>query len=272
MKKDFAGKVVLITGAGSGIGRETAFSFAEAGASLELVDIDESGLERTTLHCRKLGASVHSHKVDVSSALAMEALALTVHKRWAALDVLINNAGVGVAGSLVGTELSVWDWAISINVKGVIHGCHYFVPNMVAQKRGHVVNVASAAGLVASKMLPVYSTTKFAVVGFSESLRAELHEHGIGVTTLCQGLIDTPITRSTRLSGNLADSKGFHERTAKLYKRRNYGPDRVARAVLQGVRKKRGLLPVTPESWLMYYGKRFAPGIVEALLARDLPL
>jgi len=273
MSDDFAGKCVLITGAASGIGRETAFSFAEACATLVLVDVDPQGLARTALLCEKLDATVHTHVVDVASARAMAALADSVHARFACVDVLVNNAGVGVAGSFVGTELALWDWAISINVKGVIHGCHYFLPKMIERGRGgHVVNVASAAGLVAPKQLSVYATTKFAVVGFSESLRAELAVHRIGVTTICPGVIDTPITRSVRLSGNLARDRNFHERTAALYRRRNYGPERVARAIVQAVRKRRGLVPVTPEAWALYLGKRIAPGVVDRLLRRDAPI
>jgi NAD(P)-dependent dehydrogenase (short-subunit alcohol dehydrogenase family) len=136
---------------------------------------------------------------------------------------------------------------------------------------GHVVNVASAAGLAAPRQLSVYATTKFAVVGFSEALRAELAVHRIGVSTICPGVIDTPITRSVRLSGDLADDGGFHERVAALYRRRNYGPERVARAIVDAVRKRRGLVPVTPEAWAMYLGKRVAPGLVERLLRGDVP-
>jgi short-subunit dehydrogenase len=271
--RDFEGKTVLITGAASGIGRETAFCFAEAGANLELVDIDASGLERTALLCSKLGARVFTHVVDVTSAQAMEQLAHRVHERVAAVDVLINNAGVGVAGSFVGTDLSTWDWAMSVNVKGVVHGCHYFVPKMVARGQGgHVVNVASAAGLAAPKLMPVYATTKFAVVGLSESLRAELRAHDIGVTTLCPGIVNTPITRNTRLSGNLAVDKTFNARAAAFYHKRNYGPERVAAAVLTAVRKRRGVTPVTPEAWLLYFGKRFAPRVLELVMARDAPI
>jgi NAD(P)-dependent dehydrogenase (short-subunit alcohol dehydrogenase family) len=271
--REFAGRSVLVTGAASGIGRETAFAFAEASATLDLVDIDSSGLERTALLCRNLGAAVNTHVVDVGSAGAMGALADRVHGRTDALDVLVNNAGVGVAGSFVGTELSTWDWALSVNVKGVVHGCHFFVPRMIERGQGgHVVNVASAAGLVASKMLPVYSTTKFAVVGFSESLRSELRPHGINVATICPGIVDTPIVQNTRLSGNLAGRTGFNARAAALYHKRDYGPERVAAAIVDAVRHRRGLVPVTPESWVMYYGKRFAPWAMEALMSRDLPV
>jgi NAD(P)-dependent dehydrogenase (short-subunit alcohol dehydrogenase family) len=268
--QDFAGKTVLITGAGSGIGRETAFVFAQAGAALELVDVAPDGLERTALLCEKLGARVQTHVCDVSSADAMEKLSLHVHARVPALDVLVNNAGVGVAGSFVGTELSLWHWAWSINVMGVVHGCHFFLPKMIERARGgHVVNVASAAGLLAPRQIPVYATTKYAVVGLSEALRGELRDKGIGVTTLCPGVVNTPIVRSTRLSGDLTASETFHDHVAALYRRRNYGPSKVAEVLIDAVRNRRELVPVTPEAWLMYLGKRLAPGLLERVMSRD---
>lgn len=270
MSNDMMGKHVLITGAASGIGRETAFAFAEAGANLELVDINHEGLERTALLCRAMGREVHTHVVDVSNAGAMAALAENVHARVSALDVLINNAGVGVAGSFVGTDLATWDWAIGINFKGVVHGCHYFLPAMIARTQGgHVVNVASAAGLLAAKGMSVYSATKFAVVGLSESLHAELEPHNIGVTTICPGLIDTAIVRNTKRTGDLAEDVGFNERAAKLYRKRNYGPDRVAKAILNAVRNNKSVVPVSPEAWAMYLGKRFTPKLVETIMRID---
>jgi NAD(P)-dependent dehydrogenase (short-subunit alcohol dehydrogenase family) len=273
MTRSFAGKTVLVTGAASGIGRETAFAFAERGARLMLVDIDAEGLARTALLCGKLGPEPATFVTDVASADAMEALAARVHGLVSALDVLVNNAGVGVTGSFVGTKLELWDWALNINVKGVVHGCHFFLPAMIQRGRGgHIANVASLAGLVAGKQLPVYCATKFAVVGLSESLRAELKPHGIQVSTICPGVINTPITRNTRLSGNLETDATYTERVTRLFARRNYGPERVAAAIVRAVEERRGLVPVTPESWALYYGKRIAPRLVEALISRDLPL
>jgi NAD(P)-dependent dehydrogenase (short-subunit alcohol dehydrogenase family) len=273
MSRRFSGQNVLITGAASGIGRETAFAFGELGARLILVDIDREGLERTALLCDKLGAEADVHVADVASESAMQALAARVHERVPALDVLVNNAGVGVAGSFVGTKPAVWDWAIGINVKGVVHGCHFFLPAMIERGRGgHVVNVASVAGLVATKQMPVYCATKFAVVGLSEALRGELKPHRIHVSTICPGVVNTPITRNVRLSGNLESDRSFSERVSQLYAKRNYGPERVAAAIVQAVEKGGGLVPVTPESWAFYYAKRLAPNLLERLMARDVAI
>lgn len=270
MKHEFSGKNVLITGAASGIGRQTAFSFALQGAALILCDIDRTGLERTALLCRALGAQVDTHIADVASEEAMKELAERVHARIPALDVLVNNAGVGVAGSFVGTDLHLWHWAMSINLMGVVHGCHFFVPKMIERGQGgHVVNVASAAGLVANRDMPVYSASKFAVVGLSDSLRMELVPHRISVTTVCPGVIDTPITRNVRLSGHLSDHPDVKGSMAEIYRKRNYSPERVAEAIVEAARKGEGLLPVSPESWFLYYAKRTAPKLLERLMRAD---
>jgi len=273
MTRDFAGKCALITGAGSGIGRETAYSFAHAGAVLELVDIDEAGLERTALLARHLGASVRTHVVDVTSAEAMSALAEDVHARHPAVDVLFNNAGVGCAGDFLGTDLGTFDWAYAINVKGVIHGCHFFVPKMIERGGGgHVLNMSSGTGLAAGKHMSVYAMTKFAVTGVSEVLREELAPHRILVTTVCPGLINTPIVASTRVSGQLSSTPGHTQRAEKFYQRRAYGPELVAEVIINAVRKGHsGVLPVSPEAWAVYLGKRFAPELLRKMLNRDLP-
>ncbi len=273
MSAAFSGKTVLITGAASGIGRETAFAFAESGARLVLLDVDATGLERTVLLCQKLGAAAEPYVADVSSADAMKKVADAVHAKVPAVDVLVNNAGVGVAGSFVGTELSLWTWALGINVMGVVHGCHFFLPKMIERGTGdHVVNVASAAGLVAPKRMTIYAATKFAVVGLSDALRAELRPHGISVATICPGIINTPITRSAKLSGDLVNQQGYNDRIAAFYQKRNYGPERVAAAIVDAVEKRRGVTPVAPESWVMWYGKRFAPKLMDALMDRDPPV
>ncbi len=146
---------------------------------------------------------------------------------------------------------------------GVVHGCHFFVPKIVEHARGgHVVNISSAAGYMASEMLTAYSTTKFGVLGLSESLRQELARDRIGVTVICPGIINTPITRNTQLRGPTATEEA-RERMVQLYERRGYGPDRVAHNILKAVQRNRTVAPVSPEAWGMYYLKRFAPWLLQ---------
>jgi NAD(P)-dependent dehydrogenase (short-subunit alcohol dehydrogenase family) len=263
----FDDKSVLITGAGSGIGRETALLFAARGATLFLCDVDEPGLEETAQDARRSGGKVHGYVVDVSRRDAMLSFAATVHEKVQAVDVLVNNAGVGLSGGVLDTELDDWEWVISINLWGVIHGLHYFVPPMVRRKKGgHVVNVASAAGFMAPPDLAAYGTTKYAVVGLSEALRGELGPHGIGVSVICPGVINTKIVKTARLKGSGVSRSDLVE----LYERRNYGPEKVANAILGAVIKNRAIVPVTPEAWVMYSLKRALPETTPALVHRVL--
>jgi len=210
---------------------------------------------------------VRMQRVDVADRDSMRAFADAVHGDVDAVDLLVNNAGVAIGGGFLHTELSDWDWIVSINVMGVVYGCHYFIPKMVARGRGgHVANVASAAGYVASAELAAYSTTKFAVVGLSEALRDELRPHGIGVTAICPGIINTPITRSARMRGPDA-SEETRARLVAIYERRNYTPERVADNILRAVQRNRPLAPISPEAWVMYVAKRIMPTTL-ARLAR----
>jgi NAD(P)-dependent dehydrogenase (short-subunit alcohol dehydrogenase family) len=186
-----------------------------------------------------------------------------------AVSALINNAGIGAAGRFLDASLETWRRTIDVNVLGVVHGCRAFVPAMIAHGQGgQVVNIASAAGLAATRDLPVYSATKFAVVGLSHSLRADLAEHAIGVTCVCPGIIDTPIVSRTRYEGAAFTD---HAQTSlqRLYRRRSYSPAKVARAIVDAVQTNPGVLPVTPESWAMWLAERVSPGLVARLGGTD---
>ena len=253
------GKTALVTGAASGIGRATALAVAKRGADLVICDIDEAGLAASAEAIRGIGRGVQAERVDVSSADQMAAFAASVHARLEAVDLLMNNAGVAIGGAFLDTSLADWDWILGINLRGVIHGCHYFIPRMVQRGRGgHVINVSSAAGYSASSALAAYNATKFGVLGLSEALWEELRPHGVGVTAVCPGLIDTPITRSARLVGAM-DKPAIREEMVRGYQRRGYGPERVAKNILKAVQRDRLVAPISPEAWALYYGKRFAP-------------
>jgi NAD(P)-dependent dehydrogenase (short-subunit alcohol dehydrogenase family) len=267
----FAGKTALVTGAASGIGRETALALARAGADLVLCDVNETGLGETAAVAEHLGRRVRSQRVDVANRHDMRAFAEAVHRDVEAVDVLVNNAGVGLGGGFLDTALEDWDWVVGINFWGVVHGCHFFVPPMVKRARGgHVVNVSSVAGYAATEQLAAYSTTKFAVLGLSEALRDELAPHGIGVTAVCPGIINTAITQSSRMVGRVAAPEA-RAAIVEAYRRRNYGPERVAANVLKAIARNRAVAPVSPEAWVMYYLKRLAPGLA-ARLSRRLSL
>ncbi len=181
------------------------------------------------------------------------------------VDVLVNNAGIGIGGFFVDVPLAEWDKILGINLKGVVYGCYFFVPRMIeAGAGGHVVNIASMAGFIASPGMTAYSATKFGVLGFSEALRAELAERGIGVTAVCPGVIDTSIVRSANVYGASATPEN-REQAAQMFEKRNYGPDRVARGILKAIQRNRAVAPIAPEAWLGYWIKRLFPWLVAAL-------
>ena len=266
--RNLAGKTALVTGAGSGIGRETALALGGRSADLVLCDVNEAGLAETEAQLSALGREVLARRADVSDRDQMRAFAQEVHGRTEAVDVLVNNAGVGLGASFRDTSLEDWDWIVGINLMGVVHGCHFFLPPMVRRGLGgHVVNVSSAAGYIASEPLSAYCTTKFGVLGLSEALREELARFGIGVTAICPGLINTAIVKTSPLRGP-SDKPEVRQKMVETYRRRNYGPDRVARNILKAVQRNRAVAPISPEAWALYYLKRLFPGLARWLGAK----
>jgi NAD(P)-dependent dehydrogenase (short-subunit alcohol dehydrogenase family) len=259
---NLSGKTVLVTGAGSGIGKATALAFARRGANLVVCDVDETGLAETAGEIRALGREVLAQRVDVANRDQMRDFAAAVHARIEAVDILMNNAGVGLTAGFLDTTLDDWDWITAINLRGVVHGCHFFVPAMVARGRGgHVINVASSASFVGTELLAAYSTTKFAVLGLTEAMRDELGRARIGVTAVCPGIINTAIPRTSRMRGLYA-APAAQQRMVEMFARRNYTPERVADNILKAVQRGRVVAPIAAEAWLMYYLKRFAPGVL----------
>ncbi|HEU4412040.1 MAG TPA: SDR family NAD(P)-dependent oxidoreductase [Polyangiaceae bacterium] len=264
--KRFGGRAALVTGAAGGIGFETARALGAAGARLVLCDVLGDGLEAAAAALAREGAEVAlAERVDVADREAMRAFAGRVGRAVGALDVLVNNAGVAHGGSFLDTPLEDWDWLLSINVLGVVHGCHFFVPPMVASGRGgHVVNVASLAGLVAPPKLGAYAASKFAVVGLSESLRLELRPHRVAVSVVCPGLIDTGMHRRARLRG-AADLEGARRELDAIYRRRNVSAADVAAQIVRAIGGGRAVVPVAADAWGLYWLKRLSPGALEWL-------
>jgi NAD(P)-dependent dehydrogenase (short-subunit alcohol dehydrogenase family) len=182
----FSDRVVVVTGGGSGIGRALALAFAAGGAHVVVADVDEAAMAETGRAVAAFGRQTLAVRTDVADAAQVRALADRTFQRFGAVHVLCNNAGVVVTGGLEQATLQDWQWLMGVNLWGVIHGLLAFLPRMIAQgPPGHVLNTASMAGLVASQGLGIYNTTKYAVVGLSETLAKDLKPHGIGVTVLC---------------------------------------------------------------------------------------
>ncbi|MFE5758756.1 SDR family oxidoreductase [Streptomyces massasporeus] len=264
----FGGQLVLVTGAGSGIGRATALAFAEAGARVVAVDRNAEAAARTAESSRLLGApDAWAETADVSDEEAMEKLADKVTTEYGVVDVLVNNAGIGLSGSFFDTTPEDWKKVLDVNLWGVIHGCRLFGRRMSERGQGgHIVNVASAAAYQPSRALPAYSTSKAAVLMLSECLRAELAGQGIGVTAVCPGIVNTAITSTARFAGvDALEEKRLQKRTARLYGLRNYPPEKVARAILRAVARDEAVVPVTPEARGARWLSRWAPGALRGL-------
>jgi NAD(P)-dependent dehydrogenase (short-subunit alcohol dehydrogenase family) len=272
---DFRGKAVVVTGAASGIGREIALAFARRGARLAVADIDAVRLQGVREELDGMGAEVHVHVVDVSVAEQVRNLCDEVYREMGRVDVLCNNAGIGIGGRFEDVTLEDWEWIVGVNLWGVIHGCHYFYPRMIAQGGGgHIVNTASGAGLAPLPLMTAYCCTKYAVVGLSETLRAEAALHGIGVSAICPGIVDTPITRSAKLCSGTDRStpQELQDRIARIYGRRGYTPDRVAAAVVKAVERNRGVTPVCPETYAGDWLHRVSRKLNDINLARSVKM
>jgi len=215
----WAGRVAVITGAGSGIGRALAASFTQQGAVLILGDIDEAGLEETRrLH--PAAASVELAAVDVRDPDAVERLADRTFERHGSVHLLCNNAGVGCGGRIWDQPLADWDWLFRINVMGVVHGLHSFIPRMLDQGApAHVVNTASMMGLLTAPGLGAYAASKHAVLAISETLRHDLaaENASIGVSVLCPGPVATRVHEErTRPSRAESDSPEWTEQRSEI--------------------------------------------------------
>ncbi|WP_406257949.1 SDR family oxidoreductase [Streptomyces nigra] len=264
----FGGQLVLVTGAGSGIGRATAYAFAAAGARVVAVDRDAASAATTAEVARLMGAPESwAETADVSDGPVMEKLAAKVAAEYGVVDVLVNNAGIGLAGSFFDTTPEDWKEVLDVNLWGVIHGCRLFGRQMAERGQGgHIVNVASAAAYQPSKALPAYSTSKAAVLMLSECLRAELAGQDIGVTAICPGFINTPITSTARFAAvDAEEQERLRKRSARWYGRRNYPAEKVADAILRAVVRGDAVVPVTPEARGTYLLARFAPRALRRL-------
>ncbi|HEX6390914.1 MAG TPA: SDR family NAD(P)-dependent oxidoreductase [Solirubrobacteraceae bacterium] len=251
---------VLITGAGSGIGAATALRYAKKGAHVVAVDIDGDAAEAIAATCGSVGPAARAHACDVADAEAMLALADEVGE----VDVLVNNAGVGIAGPFLDATLEDWEWLRSINLDGVVHGVRAFVPGMLERRRGHVVNIASGAAYIPHRSLAAYCATKSAVLMLSQCLRADWASRKVGVSVICPGVIDTPIAKNTRMVGRAQRRRS----QAISALRMGHSPDLVAKAIVNAAAKNQDIVPVGIESTLAFRVLRLAPGPIQGYVAR----
>jgi NAD(P)-dependent dehydrogenase (short-subunit alcohol dehydrogenase family) len=197
--ESLSNRVAVITGAASGIGAGIARACAEQGMRVVLADIEFDAAKRVAEEIEASGASAHAVRTDVSRPEDLEALADESFERFGAVHLLCNNAGVAQGGTLHELRPEDWQWTLGVNLYGVIHGCRAFVPRWLERgEEAHIVNTASVGGFLSGPVLGMYSTSKFAVVAYSEALAQELAEHRIGVSVLCPGWTDTNLSNASR--------------------------------------------------------------------------
>ncbi len=270
---DLNGRWVLVTGAASGIGRETALAFARQGADVVAVDLDADRLAEISGQVEAAGRRCLPAGCDVSDPAAVDALAAQVLAEAGPPDVVVNNAGVAFLGPFLDTPLSAWSQVMGVNVMGVVHVSRAFLPAMIAAGGvRRLVNVSSAAGINAVPNLSAYSASKHAVLGLSDSLAVELRDTGVGVTAVCPGIIDTPIVRNRRaVAASVPDSA--LDRLDKQYKARGVHPSVVAERIVRAVRRGEELVLVGPTAATVFHARRVSRTLLRKASvsgARDL--
>lgn len=273
VRGEVRGKMALVTGGGAGIGRATAVELTRRGArKVVIVDRDLAAASETADAVRAACAEAAVYQVDVSDDEAMNSLAAQVLNEHGVVDILINNAGIGMAGRFLETSAANWANIMGVNVGGVISGSRAFGAQMVDRgEGGTIINVASAAAYLPSKSMVAYSTTKAAVLALSESLRADFADEGIAVTAVCPGFVNTNIAKSTVYAGMTAEQQERSRQKADAaYRRRNFTPEATAKAIVRAVETGPAVLPVAAESRIGYAMRRISPSALRLLARFDI--
>jgi NAD(P)-dependent dehydrogenase (short-subunit alcohol dehydrogenase family) len=252
--KELRDKIVAVTGAASGIGKATAVEFAKAGADVLVSDVNEAGLADTVAAVEARGRRAVPLRTDVSKPADVEAMVGRTLAEFGRIDIIMNNAGIGITGEMRYLSLKDWERIVGINLWGCIYGIHFAMPHLIQQKSGHIVNVASSAGLIASPGMSAYSTTKFGVVGLSEVLRNELARYGIGVTVVCPGFVRTPILNYSEMRGVKDEAEA-----RKIPSWLGISAETCAKDIVKAVKRNKFLIIPGPEMKVVYGFKRFAP-------------
>jgi short-subunit dehydrogenase len=260
------GRVAVVTGAAGGLGRATAIELAGRGCHLALIDVDPEGLANSRRAVEQRGSRATVHVADVSNAERMSELPVEVIDAHGACHILVNNAGVVTIGRFAEDKLDDIRWIVGINVMGVVHGCHFFLPLLREADEAHIVNVSSMAAFVGLPQNAAYSLTKGAVRSFTEALRAELAGTDVGVSTLFPGALGTDIMDRAR-GAQAARVAAFGKTPMARYLRRP--PEAGARQIVKAIERGRARVLVGPDARTLDVIGRVIPGRT-ALLGRVL--
>lgn len=251
----------VITGAGSGLGRAFAVTLAKRGARILITDVNEAGCEVTAEEVRRAGGEAIVLRCDVTKPEDLEAAAIAAEHHWGGADLLINNAGIATAGFVGDLSLELWERTLAVNLRGVIHGCHAFIPRFKKQYGGFLLNVASSAGIASLPEMGPYNVSKAGVISLSETLYAELSPYGISVTALCPTFFPTGLFDTMQ-----ASSERQRRMAHALFANATMDAKQVASAALRGLES--GQLIVIPQldGALLWRIKRLLPGAFHGVL------
>ncbi|HET6153194.1 MAG TPA: SDR family NAD(P)-dependent oxidoreductase [Marmoricola sp.] len=268
--KSFQDKVVVITGAGSGMGREMALYAARDGALLAISDWNAEGLAETVDLVKGLGAEVRSDVIDVSDRAAMGTWAAAVADQFGKVNVVVNNAGVTVTGDFEEMSYEDFDWIVGVNFLGVVNGTKEFLPHLIASGDGALVNISSLFGLISMPGQTAYNATKYAVRGFTEALREEMliNKHNVSVTCVHPGGIKTGISRNGRKTASQDASKLdelFDKRLARM------SAEKAAKIILDGTKAKKARVLVGIDAHIIHNAAKFAGAAYQDVVAWGAP-
>ena len=269
--KDFSGRVAAITGAGSGIGRALANALARRGAHLALVDIDSAGLAETVAHCEGFGVKVTSQHLDVADRDAVYGWADRVVIDHGKVNLIVNNAGVALGATVESMSYEDFEWLMNINFWGVVYGSKAFLPHLKQSGEGHIVNLSSVFGLISVPSQSAYNAAKFAVRGFTDSLRMELEieEANVSVTTIHPGGIKTNIARNARMDASVRHIAGDPEQAVRNFERAFItSPEKAAEQILAAVRRDRRRALIGPDAKAIDLVSRLPAGLYQSILER----
>jgi NAD(P)-dependent dehydrogenase (short-subunit alcohol dehydrogenase family) len=250
------GKTALVTGAASGIGRAIALRLADEGARLYLLDINAVALARVVCEAECRGVEALGRHCDVSQPLQNTAAIHHLLDHFGGVDILVNNAGITYYGQTRKMAAEHWDRLLAINLHAPIQFTRELLPTLCSRDESHIVNVASICGLVGLERVAAYSTSKFGLVGFSESLRAEFVRQGVGVTALCPGFVDTNLFNAAARGEDLPENK-VPPRWMLAQ------PDLIARRAIRAIYRNQGVVVIQPYARMLHLLKRFAPGVLD---------
>ncbi len=264
----FRGKVALVTGGGSGIGRELALQLADLGARVIITDIVDERINDVLAELKRRSPESAGYRVDHADYESVKEFSERFFEDWDHVDILCSNAGVGAGGRIEELTLEDWQWMMNINLWNSIYMVQLFIPKMIQRKTGQILITSSGAGIIGIPGMAPYCTSKFAMLGLAESLRLELYRHNIKVSALCPGIIDTNIIRGGKIYFHDAPGTPAKEKVEKFYDRFGVHPKIVAKQAIRGMARDTGIIPSPLHMWGTYLLKRISPALYQGLVKR----